>query len=189
MTTPRYTQALHFAAVAHEGQTRKGGSIPYITHPVAVAALVAEYGGDEDQQIAALLHDVLEDSGPHHAPEIQRLFGARVLEMVEACTDGVPDATGLKPPWQARKSAYIAHLTDANEAILLVAGCDKVNNAQAILSDMEKIGQTVFDRFTATREETLWYYQELTRIFNARQSPIAVRLAEIVRQISEPPAP
>ena len=184
MTTPRYTQALHFAAIAHEGQMRKGGSIPYITHPVAVAALVAEYGGDEDQQIAALLHDVLEDSGPHHAPEIQRLFGSQVLTIVEACTDGLPDATGLKPPWQARKQAYIEHLADASDMILLVSGCDKVNNAQAILSDLEKIGHAVFDRFTATREETLWYYQELSHIFTARRTPIADVLAETVRKIS-----
>lgn len=184
MTTPRFTQALHFAAVAHEGQTRKGGSIPYITHPVAVAALVAEYGGNEDQQIAALLHDVLEDSGPHHAPVIERLFGSQVLTIVEACTDGLPDATGLKPPWQARKQAYIEHLADASDMILLVSGCDKVNNAQAILSDLEKIGHAVFDRFTATREETLWYYQELSHIFTARRTPIAAMLADTVRKIT-----
>lgn len=75
MTGPRHSKALALAARAHEGQVRKGTSIPDITHPVAVAALVAQYGGDEDQQIAALLHDVLEDGGAHFAAEIERDFG------------------------------------------------------------------------------------------------------------------
>ncbi len=82
--TPRFTQAITLAAKAHEGQLRKGTAIPYITHPVAVAALVAQYGGDEDQQIAALLHDVLEDGGPQYAAQIGEQFGPRVLAMVRS---------------------------------------------------------------------------------------------------------
>ena len=108
--TPRFTQALHLASRAHEGQRRKGTAVPYITHPVAVAGLVAQYGGDEDQQIAALLHDVLEDGGPYFAPEIKYAFGDRVLAMVEGCTDGVPDVNGNKPEWSERKQAYLRHL-------------------------------------------------------------------------------
>ena len=108
--TPRFTKAISLAARAHEGQNRKGTPIPYITHPVAVAGLVAQFGGDEDQQIAALLHDVLEDGGPQFAAEIEREFGTRVLTIVEGCTDGVPDATGQKSPWAVRKQAYITHL-------------------------------------------------------------------------------
>ena len=181
--TPRYSQAIHFAATAHEGQQRKGTSIPYIVHPVAVAALVAEYGGDEDQQIAALLHDVLEDGGPHHGPEIQRLFGSRVLTIVEACTDGVPDASGVKPPWEKRKREYLEHLSTASDDVLLVSGCDKLSNAQAILSDLEKIGHAVFDRFTVKREGTVWYYQELSRIFSERKTPIELALSETVCKI------
>lgn len=181
--TPRYSQAIHFAAAAHEGQQRKGTSIPYIVHPVAVAALVAEYGGDEDQQIAALLHDVLEDGGPHHAPEIERLFGARVLVIVESCTDGIPDATGVKPPWEKRKRDYLEHLAVASDDVLLVSGCDKLSNAQAILSDLEKIGHAVFDRFTAKRQGTIWYYQELARIFSERNTPIERALREAVIRI------
>ncbi len=185
--TPRYSQAIHFAATAHEGQPRKGTSIPYIAHPVAVAALVAEYNGDEDQQIAALLHDVLEDGGPHHAPEIERLFGARVLAIVEACTDGVPDASGVKPPWEKRKHDYLEHLAVASDDVLLVSGCDKLSNAQAILSDLEKIGQAVFDRFTAKREGTIWYYQELSRIFSERNTPVAKALADTVGKVANFP--
>jgi (p)ppGpp synthase/HD superfamily hydrolase len=186
--TPRYTQAIHFAAVAHEGQRRKGTAIPYIVHPVAVAALVAEYSGDEDQQIAALLHDVLEDGGPHHGPEIGRLFGARVLAIVEACTDGVPDASGIKPPWEQRKRDYIEHLSGASDDVLLVSGCDKLSNAQAILSDLEKIGHAVFERFTAKREGTVWYYKELSRIFSERGTPVAKALAETVGKVANFPS-
>lgn len=185
--TPRYTQAIHFAATVHEGQSRKGTAIPYIVHPVAVAALVAEYGGDEDQQISALLHDVLEDGGPHHSPEIERLFGQRVLSIIQACTDGVPDATGGKPPWETRKREYLVHLADASDDVLLVSGCDKLSNAQAILADLEKIGPAVFERFTAKREGTVWYYQELSRIFSERRAPVAKLLAETVDKVASFP--
>lgn len=186
--TPRFTNALLFAANVHEGQARKGTSIPYIVHPVAVASLVAEYGGDEDQQIAALLHDVLEDGGPHHAPEIERLFGSRVLAIVQACTDGIPDADGVKPPWETRKREYLEHLAGASADVLLVSGCDKLSNAQAILSDLEKIGHAVFDRFTGKRQGTVWYYQELSRIFSQQNIPIAKLLAETVTKLSKFPA-
>lgn len=182
--TIRYTSAIHFASTVHEGQKRKGTPIPYITHPVAVAALVAEYGGDEDQQIAALLHDVLEDGGPHHAPEIERLFGKRVLSIVEACTDGVPDATGVKQPWEIRKRDYLKHLANASEDMLLVSACDKFSNAQAILGDLEKIGWAVFERFTAKRDGTIWYYQELSLIFSERNSPVALALKETVNKMA-----
>lgn len=186
--TPRYTKAIHFAAMVHENQQRKGTAIPYIVHPVAVAALVAEYGGDEDQQIAALLHDVLEDGGPHHAPDIEHQFGQRVLSIVKACTDGVPDAAGKKPPWATRKQEYLEHLAVASDDVLLVSGCDKLSNAQAILSDLGNIGHAVFERFTAKREGTIWYYTRLSRIFTERGTPIAKKLSQAVDRISTFPS-
>lgn len=178
--TPRFTEAIGLAARAHEGQARKGTPIPYITHPVAVAGLVAQYGGDEDQQIAALLHDVLEDGGPQYATEIQERFGARVLAIVEGCTDGVPDASGAKMPWAERKAAYLKHLADAPADTLLVSACDKLSNARAILDDLVSIGPAVFERFTAKRDGTLWYYAELARVFASRHSPVAEALAATV---------
>lgn len=183
--TPRYTRAIAFAARAHEGQTRKGTSIPYITHPVAVAALVAQFGGDEDLQIAGLLHDVLEDGGPQFAPEIKQLFGSRVLALVEGCTDGVPDAAGEKAPWAERKQAYLAHLAHASEDVLMVSACDKLSNARAILDDLRNlaIGPKVFERFTAKKEGTLWYYSELSRIFSARHVPVAPFLISTVQDM------
>jgi (p)ppGpp synthase/HD superfamily hydrolase len=181
--TPRYTQALLLAAAAHEGQRRKGTGIPYITHPVAVAGLVARYGGDEDQQIAGLLHDVLEDAGPAWRPAIDE-FGPRVLAMVEACTDGTPDpGTGKKAPWKERKTAYLAHLAETPDDALLVACCDKLHNAESILLDLTETGPGVFDRFSASREQTLWYYRELARLFTERHAAPAPALARTVAAI------
>ena len=155
--TARLTQALMLAAEAHQGQVRKGTSIPYITHPVAVAGLVARYGGDEDQQIA----------------------------MVQACTDGTPDATGQKRPWQERKQAYLAHLAETPAEALLVSACDKLHNAESILLDLTETGPGVFDRFSASQEQTLWYYRELARIFAERHAAPAEALDRAVKAITD----
>lgn len=176
--TPRFTKAITLAAEAHEGQKRKKTNIPYITHPVAVAALVARYGGDEDQQIGALLHDVLEDAGESWTPRIAE-FGERVLSIVRACTDGTPDAvTGEKAPWRERKESYLAHLAEAPDDALLVSACDKLHNIQAIHLDLTEIGTEVFKRFTASQDETLWYYRSLAEIFAARN----IAPAEAIRR-------
>ena len=181
--TPRYTEALMLAARAHEGQARKSTSIPYITHPVAVAALVAGYGGDEDQQIAALLHDVLEDGGPQYAEEIGNKFGQRVLSIVRACTDGTPDASGRKPPWKDRKVAYLEHLRREPDEVLLVSGCDKLHNARSIMGDLQAIGVEVFNRFSASQAETIWYYSQLSAIFRARNAPMTLDLDATLEEI------
>ena len=182
--TLRYTRALLLAAQAHEGQRRKGTAIPYITHPVAVAELVARHGGDEDQQIAALLHDVQEDAGAHHAAAIAEQFGARVLDIVEALTDGVPDATGTKAPWLQRKQAYLARLADKPDDVLLVAGCDKLHNTGDLLRDLETIGSTVFGRFNASQTQTLWYYAEMARVFTQRGCPTAEAMNRTVAALA-----
>src|SRR3954451_22154486 len=98
----KYSEAVGYAAAAHARQVRKDTSIPYISHPIAVSALVIEHGGNEVQAIAALLHDVLEDCGAHHAPVIAERFGIDVLKIVQGITDGVPDDRGVKPPWRMR---------------------------------------------------------------------------------------
>jgi (p)ppGpp synthase/HD superfamily hydrolase len=181
--TPSFTQALTLAARAHEGQRRKGTSIPYITHPVIVAGLVAEYGGDEDLQIAGLLHDVLEDAGAAYSQAIQAQFGDRVLSVVRSCTDGVPDEMGKKAPWTDRKRAYLAHLKTADADTILVSGCDKLSNARAILDDLVSIGPAVFDRFNAKMEGTVWYYEALSAILTERKAPMAKVLSDTVVKI------
>lgn len=169
-----FNAALAMAAEAHRGQIRKGTHnalglpLPYITHPVVVATLVQRYGGSEEQIIAALLHDVLEDGGPTWREPIRAAFGDSVLALVEFCTDGVPDAAGHKPPWRGRKEAYLAHLRTATGPGLLVSACDKLTNLQAILLDLTEIGEAVWARFTGGKAGSLWYYAELVAAFAGR---------------------
>jgi (p)ppGpp synthase/HD superfamily hydrolase len=153
----RFNDALAFAADLHANQVRKATAVPYIAHLLAVASIVLEYGADEDTAIAALLHDAIEDQGG--APtreEIRRRFGERVTAIVDGCTDC---DTVPKPPWQARKEAYIGHLACADADVRLVSLADKLHNARSVLKDYRAQGETLWQRFTGGREGTLWYYR------------------------------
>ncbi len=180
MLSDRISKALALAVEAHHGQARKGTSVPYVAHPMGVASLALDFGADEDQAIAALLHDVLEDGGPQYAPVIKERFGERVLAIVEGCTDGVPDASGQKAEWGERKRAYLEHLARAPDDVLLVSGSDKLHNARAIVGDLLTVGPLVFDRFSSGQDGTLWYYRELAAIFSKRRAPMAAQLAVVV---------
>ncbi len=183
MLTERIAKALALAVEAHDGQKRKGTNIPYVAHPMAVAAIALDYGATEEQAIAAMLHDVLEDGGPDYAPVIRERFGEAVLAIVEGCTDGVPDAQGIKADWQERKRHYLDHLETASSEIILVSGADKLHNARAIVSDLLSLGPEVFNRFTAKREGTLWYYRQLAGIFSRRSAPMAKELESTVAEM------
>ncbi len=185
MLTERIARALALAVEAHNGQNRKGTEIPYIAHPMGVASIALDHGADEDQAMAALLHDAVEDGGQHFAKMIREQFGDRVADIVEGCTDGVPDASGVKEAWLPRKERYIAHLRQANDVVLLVSGSDKLHNARAIVEDLLTIGRSVFDRFTATPDQTIWYYETLSEIFTERGTPIAKPLAATVNRIRQ----
>ena len=157
-------------AKAHANQTRKSTEIPYISHLMSVSALVFENSGTEDQAIAGLLHDVLEDADPPSSipwlrEQIAINFGQDVLTIVDACTDGVPDNSGKKPAWEPRKQAYLLQLQNKPPEVLLVSCCDKLHNARAILTDLNVIGVEVFDRFNSSKAQTLWYYQNLSDLF------------------------
>lgn len=160
MYGPRFESALAFASSAHFGQRRKGSGAPYITHPIAVASIAAQYGADEDQAIACLLHDVMEDCGVSRAALAER-YGERVAAIVEACTDTTLDP---KPPWRPRKERHIAHVRAQPVHTKLVIAADKLHNAQSILSDLRRksVGASVWERFTADREQVLWYYQAMS---------------------------
>ncbi|MGX6646888.1 HD domain-containing protein [Maricaulaceae bacterium MS644] len=180
--TSRYADALVFAATAHREQTRKGTAIPYLSHLMSVSALVLEYGGDEDQAIAGLLHDAIEDQGgAAMEAQIRERFGDRVAQIVRACTDSDAEP---KPPWRARKEAYLATLRDKSDDALLVSQCDKLHNATAILNDARIIGPAIWDRFTGKRDGTIWYYQSLAAIFAERRpGPLAERFARTVSEM------
>jgi (p)ppGpp synthase/HD superfamily hydrolase len=154
---PRFREAFDFAAEKHDGQTRKRTSVPYISHLMAVAALVLEAGGDEDLAIAALLHDVVEDCGGHPVLEdVRARFGDRVASIVEGCTDAY---TVPKPPWKQRKLDYLALLRESCDDIRLVSAADKLHNVRTILADYRAEGDSVWARFSGHREGTLWYYR------------------------------
>ena len=164
----RYDAALLFAADQHRYQERKGGKgIPYIYHLLAVSALVWEDGGDEDQAIAALLHDVLEDT-PTQPDELRERFGLRATSFVELCTDANPAEGEVKQPWRPRKEAHFEHLIHtADSAGLRVTCADKVHNIEAQIADARAAGTTTleqakfWDHFKGGFAGTLWYYRNV----------------------------
>ena len=183
MQMSKLPTALAIALDAHKTQIRKGTSIPYISHPMAVASIALEFGATEDQAIAALLHDAIEDGGATYAHSIEALFGTYVLTLVQGCTDGIPDQSGEKALWIDRKTAYLEHLQEASDEVLLVSCSDKLHNARAIVSDLITEGPSVFNRFSATTEQTLWYYRQLATIFTNRKTPPAKALESAVSQM------
>lgn len=155
----RFDTALAYAARLHRTQVRKGTRIPYVSHLLVVAGSVLEDGGDEDEAIAALLHDAIEDHGGGDAArlkaDIAATFGDRVLDIVLGCTDTdqLP-----KPPWRQRKEAYLQHLRSVSPSVARVAAADKLHNARATLADYRVLGEDLWIRFNADKAELLWYH-------------------------------
>lgn len=163
----KFREALAFAAEAHDGQGRKGTSVPYVAHLLGVTGIVLEHGGDEEQAIAALLHDAIEDQGGDAMRQrIRARFGERVTAIVDDCTDSDVEP---KPPWKQRKLDYIAHIPAVRDDALLVVMSDKLYNARAIDRDLRHGGLRVFRRFKGGREGTLWYYAALVDAFDERR--------------------
>jgi (p)ppGpp synthase/HD superfamily hydrolase len=179
---PRFLKAVALANDMHQSQLRKGTKIPFISHLLAVAGIVMEAGGDEDLVIAALLHDAVEDAGGR--PTLERIrteFGDGVAEIVEACSD--TDVTP-KPPWKARKEAYLAAIPHKSHQTRVVSLADKVHNSRCILSDYREIGDAVWTRFNEGRDLQLWYYRALADAFTRHEpGPLARRLEETVREL------
>ena len=174
----RLSQAAAYAMTIHAHQVRKVANTPYVGHLLSVAGLVLEHGGDEDQAIAGLLHDAIEDCGAKHEAIISDRFGPRVARIVRACTDA---DSFPKPPWRARKEAYLRHLETADRDALLVSCCDKLHNARTIVTDLRTHGDAMFERFTAGREGTLWYYGALADAFlRLLPGPLARDLSDTV---------
>jgi (p)ppGpp synthase/HD superfamily hydrolase len=180
--TSRFEEALVFANQLHLRQVRKGSGVPYVSHLLAVCALVMEFGGDEDQAIAALLHDAIEDQGGDATrQEIRKRFGERVALIVDGCTDS---DTQSKAPWRPRKEAYLAHLRTAPPVVRLVSAADKVHNARTIAADYRQVGDALWSRFKGGKEGTLWYFRELVLIFwEIGPHPIAFELAQAVEEL------
>ncbi len=189
-STTRISAAFALAALVHEKQKRKSTDIPYISHPMAVAAQVAVWGGSEDQFIAALLHDVVEDGGAQYKPVIEEHFGKHVLDLVMACSDTAPQRGQPKSAWIERKEKYIANLRSAADEVLLISAADKWHNLASILADAKQLGEMVFDRFirqdferTDKKKMVLWYYKELLAVYRERNVPVVVELENLLSEI------
>lgn len=183
--TDHFLSALKYAFHLHKNQVRKSKDIPYFAHLMGVTAMVLEAGGDEEEAIAALLHDAVEDQGGRaRLTEIQELFGKGVADIVDGCTDAYQTP---KPPWRDRKEAYLQHLENASPSVILVSLADKVHNARSIYHDLKKEGPLVWERFNGGKEGTLWYYRRLVEMFqpHADQYPILTHdLVHLVEEIN-----
>lgn len=180
--TQRFKEALDYALELHGDQQRKGSDTPYVAHLLAVASLVLEDGGDEEQAIAALLHDAPEDQGGRETLEaIRQRFGDRVADIVHGCTDTYETP---KPPWRQRKENYLEHLKIAPVEVRRVSLADKLHNARSILTDLLRSGEDVWERFNGGKDGTLWYYRSLLIVFRSRSdSPLVTELGWVLQRI------
>ena len=178
----RFSDALVYTTALHVRQRRKGTDVPYIAHLLGVTAIVLEDGGDEDEAIAALLHDAVEDQGGKPTlAVIRERFGERVADIVLGCTDA---DTIPKPPWRWRKEQYIAHVRHASPSVRRVSLADKLHNTRAILHDQRQIGNAVFARFAGGIAGTLWYYRTLAQVFlDTNSGPNAAELDRVVTEM------
>ena len=176
----KFDHALPYAAWLHRDQVRKGTSIPYITHLLAVASIVGENGGTEDEVVAALLHDAPEDQGGEATlRDIRAQFGDGVAEIVDGCTDTYETP---KPPWRERKERYLAHLADASGSVRLVSSADKLHNARTVLSDYRLLGEDLWTRFNGKKAGTLWYYRAIVGTLQG-DGPIVEELERVVSEL------
>jgi (p)ppGpp synthase/HD superfamily hydrolase len=159
----RFDDALHMASEHHRVHLRKDTSIPYLSHLLGVTAIVLELGGGEDEAIAALLHDAVEDGGgPMMQGRIHWRFGPAVGDMVAANSDTDKEP---KPAWRTRKEDYLAAIPQKSAGAVLVSLADKLHNARALHADLLAHGPIVWKRFNAKPADTCWYYAALANAF------------------------
>lgn len=184
LLTPRFEQALVLASQLHAHQIRKGSRVPYLSHLMSVAALVLEDGGNEDEAIAALLHDAIEDQGGAETREqIRQHFGDAVVEIIDGCTE---TEVTPKPPWRERKQHHLDQLRQASPSVLRITLADKLHNARSILFDWHQEGSQVWERFRASREEVLWYYNSVAQIAAEKTaSPLLRELQHMIQRMEK----
>jgi (p)ppGpp synthase/HD superfamily hydrolase len=179
----RFSDALAYVAALHAGQRRKVSGEPYISHLLAVAAIVLEYGGTEDEAVAALLHDAVEDQGGEATlEEIRSRFGESVAEIVVGCTDA---SECPKPPWRQRKESHIARLRDDSASVRLVVAADKLHNVRSLEREYRRRGESLWSFFHGGRDGTLWYYRAVADILEqAERTPIVEELDRAVEELN-----
>jgi len=181
--SPRIDDALQFTADAFRTIARKGSKVPYLTHLLQVMVTVGEHGGDEDQLIAALLHDYLEDVPGADAALVRARFGERVLRMVEALSDATAQP---KPPWEDRKRRYLRALAHEPDEVKLISAADKLHNASSLDRDLTTLGAAVWSRFNAPMDRSLWYYRAvIAALRHGWSHAIVDDLEVVVRRIHD----
>lgn len=156
-------EAIEFAVAAHRGQVRKGSSVPYVVHPISAARILLEAGCPEHLAVAAVLHDVIEDTAIS-PEELALRFGHRVAELVLLATE-----PNRFLSWEERKGRTVRFLeATSDEEALLVTLADKLDNIASIRDALENFGEDLWKRFKRGRNQQKWYYSSLRDVFVAR---------------------
>ena len=190
--TSRFTSAIDYARILHI-ERRKGTDVPYMAHLLGVASLVMGEAGHagfpvtEDMVLAALLHDVAEDQGGElRLKDIEHNFSSNVARMVDGLSDSLTADPHRKESWPERKKGYIRRLRKESADVRLISAADKLYNARAILEDYQEIGAQVWDRFKRGREDQIWYFNELLKVYKSHAANRVVEeLQRVVTELSK----
>lgn len=183
--SPRYTEALVWATQRHASQVRHNTVTPYISHLLSTSAIVLEEGGGERLAIAALLHDILEDTDTTRE-EVRKRFGDGVYRVVDDCTDADKgDRAGAD--WRERKRSHLDRIARAESGSLLVIAADKVCSLQSLVDDLVRFGPGLFDRSARSAPELLGNYRDVHQVLRSRlgDRPVVRRLAALIDECAE----
>ena len=155
-------ESIIFASEAHNGQLRKGTQLPYIIHPLEVAQILSSAHASKEAIVAGILHDTLEDTNVT-CYDLTCRFGTEVTSLVTACSNF---CTGS---WRIRKQNTITKLeTTQNQNVALILCADKISNLRSIVYDIKAVNQKIWDRFSAPKEDILWYYEQLGTVISKK---------------------
>ncbi len=185
MYQTKLDRALVVSATVHVRQVRKGANIPYIVHPVSVMLIASQVTDDEDTLCACLLHDVLEDGDPNFYGEAQmrRDFGPKVTATVKAVSKNE-----AIPGWRARNDDYLQTLRDSdNPAAYIVCAADKIHNLKSVLYDFDQLGDDLWSRFNAGKDQQKWWYRAALTLLEDKlpDNQLVTELAGLVARLEE----
>lgn len=182
----RVDEAAAWAARLHRGQDRAMTDVPYITHLWAVAALVAEWGGDEDQVVAAFLHEAArDDDGTMDLDEIDRRFGPRAAGIVADCSTTPGATNGPQLAWEDRVTARLGRLGCAPVEARLVACCDALHDATSIVRALRRCGWRSLERLPGGPDGVLWSFRGLAGLFRSTGGLPPELVRELERAVAE----
>ena len=176
--TKKIEKAINLASQLHAGQLRKGGdSLPYISHPFAVAWILNEYSDNEDVIVAGLLHDVLEDVPGYSYDDLARDFGTEVAEIVRGVSeDKDPNAPGDdRATWLERKEKYLAVLAQGSPDAMMVSAADKIHNLRSMIAAYRQQGEELWASFNSPADKKLWFYEQVLGVVRDRVEPQLVK--------------